>query len=175
MLGPRLGVHRQRERILMGNAQNSLIGLFMMWWAFLAFNSGSTFGVSEAKWMFSAKATVTTMVSSFGGGCVGLAICYVFYRGKVKVMYVANCVFSSLVAITGTDGEGKDPGSNVSQNDGIFGSAAQFRVLRNSNVGNRLLTSSWVRPASQAHLFYRNAFSTDCFHKNPKGAKIAQL
>ncbi len=34
--------------------------------------------------MFSAKATVTTMVSSFGGGCVGLAVCYVVYGGKMK-------------------------------------------------------------------------------------------
>ncbi len=40
MLGPRIGVEKQRERIIMGNAQNSLIGLFMIWWAFLAFNSG---------------------------------------------------------------------------------------------------------------------------------------
>ena len=101
LLGPRLGVERQRERIIMGNAQNSLVGLFMLWWAFLAFNSGSTFGVTDDKWMFSARATVVTMVSSFGGGCVGLAVCYAFYGGKMKVMYVANCVFSSLVAITG--------------------------------------------------------------------------
>ncbi len=57
--------------------------------------------MTEDKWMFSAKATVVTMISSFGGGCVGLLICYVVYGGKMKVMYIANCVFSSLVAITG--------------------------------------------------------------------------
>ncbi len=101
MLGPRLAVERQRERVVMGNAQNSLIGLFMIWWAFLAFNSGSTFGVTEDKWMFSSKATVTTMVSSFGGGCTGLAVCYVFYRGHIRVAHVQNCVYASLVAITG--------------------------------------------------------------------------
>ncbi len=39
VLGPRVAVHRQRERILLGSAQTSLIGLFMIWWAFLAFNS----------------------------------------------------------------------------------------------------------------------------------------
>ncbi len=53
------------------------------------------------KWMFSAKATVITMISSFGGGCVGLAICYLFYGGKIKVNYIINCVFASLVSITG--------------------------------------------------------------------------
>ena len=41
------------------------------------------------------------MLSSFGGGSAGLAICYVFYGGKIKVSYVASCVFSSLVASTG--------------------------------------------------------------------------
>lgn len=121
LLGPRTGLQRQRDRFLLGNAQNSLVGLFMMWWAFLAFNSGrcerlaqffnpcilfmpiifSTFGVSKYKWNFSAKATVTTMNSSFGGGFFGLCVCYIFYRGKIKVGYVINSVFSSFVAITG--------------------------------------------------------------------------
>ena len=101
-LGPRIGIQKQRDKILMGNAQGCLIGLFMMWWAFLAFNSGTSFGVSEYKWMFSAKATVTTMISSFGGGFIGIVLCYVFYGGKMKIMYIANCVFSSLVAITGS-------------------------------------------------------------------------
>lgn len=61
----------------------------------------STFGVTQHKWNFAAKATVTTMNCSFGGGFVGLSFCYIFYKGKIKVVYVANCVFASLVAITG--------------------------------------------------------------------------
>ena len=39
-LGPRVGVMQQHECIVMGNAKNTIMGLFMMWWAFLAFNSG---------------------------------------------------------------------------------------------------------------------------------------
>jgi len=62
---------------------------------------GSTFGVSGDLWSLSAKATVTTMISSFGGGSVALAACYILYGGKMRVALVANCVFSSLVAITG--------------------------------------------------------------------------
>jgi Amt family ammonium transporter len=86
----------------MGNAKNSIMGLFMMWWASLAFNSGSTFGVTINKWSFAARATVATMCSSFGGGLVGLAICYIFFGGKINVSYVCNCVFGSLAAITGS-------------------------------------------------------------------------
>lgn len=61
----------------------------------------STFGVSQYKWMLSAKSTVTTMIASFGGGLVGLIICYAFYGGKMKVKYIESCVFASLVAIAG--------------------------------------------------------------------------
>ena len=39
-VGPRTGVKMQNQQIAMGNAKNSLIGLFMLWWGFLAFNSG---------------------------------------------------------------------------------------------------------------------------------------
>ena len=38
--GPRTGLRMQNQQIAMGNAKNSLIGLFMLWWGFLAFNSG---------------------------------------------------------------------------------------------------------------------------------------
>ena len=40
MLGPRIGRSKQSSQIAMGNAKNSLIGLFMLWWGTLAFNSG---------------------------------------------------------------------------------------------------------------------------------------
>ena len=61
----------------------------------------STFGVTGDKWNFSAKATVTTMLCSWGGGSAALVVCYVIYKGKIKVAYVANSVYSSLVASTG--------------------------------------------------------------------------
>ena len=47
----------------------------------------STFGVTQYKWMFAAKATVTTMISSFGGGFVGLASCYLFYKVNVFILH----------------------------------------------------------------------------------------
>ena len=100
-LGPRTGFRLRRTRLVMGNAKNSIMGLFMVWWGFLAFNSGSTFGVSGVKWTYSAKATVTTMNSSFGGGTVGLLACYIFFGANIDCAYIINCVLGSLVAITG--------------------------------------------------------------------------
>jgi Amt family ammonium transporter len=77
------------------------MGLFMLWWAFLAFNAGSTFGISGTRWMLAGKATVTTITSSFGGGVAGIMGCYIFFGGKMKVPYIVNSVFASLVSITG--------------------------------------------------------------------------
>ena len=101
MLGPRLG-RSKHSQIAMGNAKNSLIGLFMLWWGTLAFNSGSTFGVTIDKWAYAARSTVATMCCSFGGGITGLLICYIFFAGKIDVAYILNCVFGSLAAITGS-------------------------------------------------------------------------
>ena len=50
--------------------------------------------------IYSAKATVTTMNASFGGGFVGLAACYVLFGGKIFVPYISNSVLGSLVSIT---------------------------------------------------------------------------
>ena len=51
--------------------------------------------------MFAGKATVTTITSSFGGGLSGILGCYLFFGGKIKVPYIVNSVFASLVSITG--------------------------------------------------------------------------
>ena len=79
------------------------MGLFMLWWAFLAFNAAGTFGISGTRWMFAGKATVTTITSSFGGGMAGILGCYLFFAGKIKVPYIVNSVFASLVSITGNN------------------------------------------------------------------------
>ena len=97
---PRVGINHGRGRVFLGNAKNSMMGLFMMWWGFLAFNSSAAFGVTGNRWMYAAKATVTTMLSSFGGGTVGISICYIFFGAKINVSYVCNSVIGALVAIT---------------------------------------------------------------------------
>ena len=97
---PRVGINHTRGRVALGNAKNSMMGLFMMWWGFLALNSSTSFGVTGNRWMYAAKATVTTMLSSFGGGTLGISVCYIFFGAKINVSYVCNSVFGALVAIT---------------------------------------------------------------------------
>ena len=67
-LGPRIGLKRQRERIIMGNAQGSLVGLFMIWWAFLAFNSGRY--VTTIHYRMLANMSHVSVIQGLIYGCV---------------------------------------------------------------------------------------------------------
>ncbi|XP_044002704.1 putative ammonium transporter 3 isoform X2 [Aphidius gifuensis] len=74
MLGPRLGRYDNGfDPLPLGNPVNAILGLFVLWWGWLAFNSGSTYGVNEDKWKFAARAAVSTVMASMGGGIVGLS------------------------------------------------------------------------------------------------------
>ena len=61
----------------------------------------STFGVTGNQWRYAAKATVTTMVSSFGGGLVSLVMSFFTFDGKIDVLACVNGVLGALVGITG--------------------------------------------------------------------------
>lgn len=101
MLGPRLGRYGHGIAPLpMGNPVNAVMGTFVLWWGWLAFNSGSTYGVSGAKWQYAARAAVMTMMGSFGGGCFGLLFTLIKNKGKAEVMELINSVLGSLVSIT---------------------------------------------------------------------------
>ncbi|XP_065331565.1 putative ammonium transporter 2 isoform X2 [Cloeon dipterum] len=101
MLGPRLGRYDNGlDPMPLGSPTNALMGLFMLWWGWLAFNSGSTFGISGHKWKYSARAAVVTMNSSFGGGFVGLVHSYFLRKGTFDIMDLINGVLGSLVSVT---------------------------------------------------------------------------
>ncbi|XP_045782526.1 putative ammonium transporter 3 [Maniola jurtina] len=101
MLGPRLGRYaRGTAPLPLGNPVNAVMGTFVLWWGWLAFNSGSTYGVSGAKWQYAARAAVMTMMGSFGGGCFGLLFSLIKNKGRADVMELINSVLGSLVSIT---------------------------------------------------------------------------
>ncbi|GFG38745.1 hypothetical protein Cfor_02773, partial [Coptotermes formosanus] len=101
MLGPRLGRYDMgSEPLPLGSPVNAVMGLFVLWWGWLAFNSGSTYGVSGAKWHYAARAAVQTMMGSFGGGCIGLAYSMFLRQGRLDIMDLINSILGSLVSIT---------------------------------------------------------------------------
>jgi ammonia channel protein AmtB len=70
-------------------------------WGWLAFNSGSTYGVTGARWQYAARAAVSTMMGSIGGGLVGLGFSLTNPNG-IDILSQINGILGALVAITGT-------------------------------------------------------------------------
>ncbi|KAJ8957985.1 hypothetical protein NQ318_001986 [Aromia moschata] len=102
MLGPRLGRYDNgTDPLPLGNPVNAVMGLFVLWWGWLAFNSGSTYGLSGAKWHYAARAAVMTMMSTFGGGTVSIIYTMLKLKGKINAMDIINGILGSLVSITG--------------------------------------------------------------------------
>ncbi|KZC05832.1 PREDICTED: putative ammonium transporter 3 [Dufourea novaeangliae] len=101
MLGPRLGRYDNGiDPLPLGNPVNAIMGLFVLWWGWLAFNSGSTYGVSEQRWQYAARAAVCTMLASMGGGLIGLGFSLTNTNG-IDILSQINGILGSLVAVTG--------------------------------------------------------------------------
>ncbi|RWS02207.1 putative ammonium transporter 3-like protein [Dinothrombium tinctorium] len=101
-LGPRIGrFEHGLKRIPMGNGTNALLGLFMLWWGWLGFSAGSSFGIYGEKWKYSSRASVTTIMATMGAGILGLTACWIFRKGIQDVRVLLDSILASLVAISG--------------------------------------------------------------------------
>lgn len=52
-------------------------GMFMLWWGWLGFNCGSTFGVSGGRWKLASRSAVCTINASCGGGVFATFYSYI--------------------------------------------------------------------------------------------------
>ncbi|XP_053979920.1 putative ammonium transporter 3 [Hylaeus volcanicus] len=101
MLRPRLGRYDNGIAPLpLGNPVNAIMGLFVLWWGWLAFNSGSTYGVTGQRWQYAARAAVSTMLASMGGGLIGLGFSLTNPNG-IDILSQINGILGALVAVTG--------------------------------------------------------------------------
>lgn len=100
MLKPRIYRYEHGpDSVSMGNPVNAILGNFTLWWGWLGFNCGSTFGVSGNKWEFAERAALTTLNSSFSGGLLALSYSYYTLK-KLDVALVINGILGGLVAVT---------------------------------------------------------------------------
>ncbi|XP_025829067.1 putative ammonium transporter 3 [Agrilus planipennis] len=101
MLGPRTNRYTSGNSPLpMGTPVNAVLGLFVLWWGWLAFNSGSTYGFTGEKYSYAARAAVMTIMASFGGGCTSLIYSIIRLKGNTDPLDVINGILGSLVSIT---------------------------------------------------------------------------
>jgi len=100
LLGPRTGRFdgtRPKSDFRPVSHTSMLFGLFMLWWGWIGFNCGSTFGITGDKWIVATRAAITTVTGSGAGGAV--AVAYSMYRTGGKTLEVEDVVNGILGAL----------------------------------------------------------------------------
>lgn len=96
-IGPRIGRYKNGKKTLpMGNSMNALVGLFILWWGWLAFNGGCSYGMTGGKWGYAARAAVGSALATWGAGTVGIVYSMMKNKGKVDVFEVLSAIMSAL-------------------------------------------------------------------------------
>ncbi|GFU07039.1 putative ammonium transporter 3 [Nephila pilipes] len=101
MVGPREGRYdNNKKHDIINSPTNAMLGMFVLWWGWLGFNCGSTFGVTGAKWKYAARSAITTLNASIGGGLASLLFSCFRFRKKFLISNLINGILSALVAVT---------------------------------------------------------------------------
>lgn len=80
----------------MESPMNVIAGCFILWWGWIGFNCGSSYGIANGKWGAAARAGAGTTLATFSGGMTSIIFSLVKHRGKVDVFDVVSGVLSAL-------------------------------------------------------------------------------
>ena len=103
-LGPRLGRFdgsRPISDFVPSSPASQCLGLLALWWGWIGFNCGSSFGITDQRWVVAIRCAVTTINATVGGGMISIA--YSLWRTKGRLIIPEHCIngiLGSLVAIT---------------------------------------------------------------------------
>jgi ammonium transporter, Amt family len=96
-IGPRTGRYAKgKEPLPMGNAMNVCVGMFILWWGWLAFNAGCSYGIAGGKWHYAARGGVGTALCTWGAGTFSILYSMYLHEGRVDVFEVISSVLSGL-------------------------------------------------------------------------------
>lgn len=96
-IGPRIGRYDNgRKPLPMGNPMSACMGCFILWWGWIGFNAGSSFGVANGKWEIAARAGVGTTLATMGAGVFSVLFSMWKHKGKVDVFEVISGILASL-------------------------------------------------------------------------------
>jgi ammonia channel protein AmtB len=73
-----------------------MIGLFILWWSWIGFNAGSSYGVTGGKWEFAARAGAGTTLASMSAGMTSMMFSLAKNKGKIDVFEVMSGILSGL-------------------------------------------------------------------------------
>lgn len=72
------------------------IGLFIIWWGWIGFNAGSSYGITGDKWSFAARAGASTTIASMSAGMTSILFSMKKHKGKVDTVEVITGILSAL-------------------------------------------------------------------------------
>lgn len=72
------------------------IGLFILWWGWIGFNAGSSYGVTGGRWEFAARAGAGTTLASMSGGMTSILFSLIKNKGKIDVLEVVCGILCGL-------------------------------------------------------------------------------
>lgn len=105
-VGPRRGRFdnsRPASDFAESSPTGQLFGLLILWFAWIGFNCGSSFGITQEKWLVATRAGVNTMNASAGGGITGLLYSQWATKGTyVRPFDMVNGILGALVASSPT-------------------------------------------------------------------------
>eukprot|EP00565_Helicotheca_tamesis_P005195 CAMPEP_0185727228 /NCGR_PEP_ID=MMETSP1171-20130828/2968_1 /TAXON_ID=374046 /ORGANISM="Helicotheca tamensis, Strain CCMP826" /LENGTH=591 /DNA_ID=CAMNT_0028395743 /DNA_START=43 /DNA_END=1818 /DNA_ORIENTATION=+ len=104
MVGPRTGMFdgkRTKKSFRAVSPSSQLFGLFMLWWGWIGFNCGSSFGITGLKWVVATRSAISTVNGSAGGGITSIIYSYLRTGRKlIKVDHMVVGILGSLVSTT---------------------------------------------------------------------------
>lgn len=96
-IGPRLNRYDNgTDPIPPKNPMAICIALFILWSGWIGFNAGSSYGVTNGKWEFAARAGAGTTLASMSAGTTGVFLSLAKHKGKIDIFEVVSSVISGL-------------------------------------------------------------------------------
>jgi ammonia channel protein AmtB len=75
---------------------NLTFSSFILWWSWIAFNCGCSYGITGGKWHYAARAGVGTAVATWGAGTFGIAYSSFLHKGKIDVFEVISGIICAM-------------------------------------------------------------------------------
>lgn len=96
-LGPRDGRYDNgTAKLPVRDLTTVCLGLFILWWGWIGFNTGSSYALTEGRWELAARAGVGTSLASMAAGLTSMLYSYIRHDGKIDVYEVVSGILSGL-------------------------------------------------------------------------------
>jgi ammonium transporter, Amt family len=96
-IGPRVGrFDKGSTPAPLPDPVSACLGMLIVWWGWIGFNAGSSYGVTGGKWEQAARAGAGTTLASMAAGTASIIFSAIKNKGKVDTFEVICGILSGL-------------------------------------------------------------------------------